>query len=156
MDTFAAALLLVASAVLFACSAADSRRDDFVDVTLSAARINAGETGRAMLIPLGDRTQVTLTVSGVPPELTSRPVHLYTFIYGGSCGSLAPQPAYALTERVLAGSPSSATSAPLRGPFTITNVAPVPIAALQKEAYAIRVMTSPADGNREIFCGDIH
>jgi len=156
MDRIIAVLSLLAGGALSGCTApADARRDDFVSVTLSASRINAGETGRAMLIPLGDRTQVTIIVSGVPPDVSSRPVHLYTFVYKGSCGSLAPQPSYALTDQVLAGSPNSAASAPVRGPFSITNVAPVPIDTLRKDGYAIRVMTSPADGNREIFCGDI-
>ena len=40
-----------------------------------------------------------------------------------------PQPAYALTERVLAESPSGATG---RGPFSITNVAPVSLDTLKK------------------------
>ena len=143
---------LLASCVLSACAASpDVRRDDSVDITLSAARINAGETGRAFLVPLGDRTQVTITVSGVPVELASRPVHLYTFIYKGTCGSLAEPPSYALNERVLTQSITSTVG----GALSITNVAPVAVHVLQNEPHAIRVMTSPADGNREIFCGDI-
>jgi hypothetical protein len=122
-----------------------------VNIVLSAARINAGETGRAILVPLGDRTQVTIIVSGVPVELASRPVHLYTFIHKGTCGSLAEPPTYALNERVL----TQSTTSTVGGPLTITNTAPVAIRVLQSEPHAIRVMTSPADGNREIFCCDI-
>jgi hypothetical protein len=77
MDKSVAVILLLAHGILPGCTASpDTRRDDFLSVTLSAARINAGETGRAMLIPLGDRTQVTIIVSGVPPDVSSRPVHL--------------------------------------------------------------------------------
>jgi hypothetical protein len=143
---------LLASCVLSACAASpDVRRDDSVDIALSAARINAGETGRAFLVPLGDRTQATIIVSGVPVELASRPVHLYTFIYKGSCSSLSEPPSYALNERVL----TQSTTSTVGGPLNITNVAPVAILVLQREPHAIRIMTSPADGNREIFCGDI-
>jgi len=143
---------LLASSLLSGCAASpDIRRDDSVNIALSAARINAGETGRAILVPLGDRTQVTVIVSGVPVELASRPVHLYTFIYKGTCGSSAEPPAYALNERVL----TQSTTSTVGGPLTITNVAPVAIHLLQRQPHAIRVMTSPADGNREIFCGDI-
>jgi hypothetical protein len=124
-----------------------------IDVPLTAAPMNAGETGRAALIALGDRTQVTITVSGVPPQLASRPVHLYTYVYASTCGSGGAQPAFALTGRVLADSPSGASG---RGPFTLTNVAPVSVESLTRGGSSIRVLTSPADGGREIFCGDIH
>jgi len=143
---------LLASSLLSGCATSpDIRRDDSVNIALSAARINAGEIGRAILVPLGDRTQVTIIVSGVPVELASRPVHLYTFIYQGTCANLAESPAYALNERVL----TQSTTSTVGGPLTITNVAPVAIHLLQRQPHAIRVMTSPADGNREIFCGDI-
>jgi hypothetical protein len=156
MRTCAALVLLVACEVVAACSASTGgRRDDPRSVVLSASRINAGETGRAMLIPVDDRTQVTIIVSGVPSDLVSRPIHLYTFIYRGSCTGLDAQPSYALTDRVLAQSPASAAVSLAGGALTITNTAPVSIDALYKDDYAIRVMTSPADGNREVFCGNI-
>jgi hypothetical protein len=94
-------------------------------------------------------------VSGVPPQVSTRPVHLYTFIYDGVCGKLGPDPAYSLLERVLASSPSSAGMVPLAGPFTVSNTAPLPMQKLRDGNYAIVVKTSPADGNREIFCGNV-
>lgn len=149
------ALLGVALACGPAVATDSGSRDRFASVVLTASRINAGATGRATLVPLGERTQVTVVVSGVPPMLSTRPVHLYTFLYRGTCASAAPEPAYALNDRVLAQSPSSTAIAAAAGPFTITNVAPVALDALQGGRYAIRIMTSPADGNREIFCGDV-
>jgi hypothetical protein len=151
----AAALSLVACAILSACSTSDLRRDDSVSVTLTAAQINAGQTGRAILTPVGRRTQVTIIVSGVPTELTSRPVHLYTYIYRGFCGNLASDPSYALTEHVLAQSPTSPTLATMRGPLSVTNMVPVSVDSLHEGRYAIVITTSPADGNRAIFCGNI-
>jgi hypothetical protein len=73
----------------------------------------------------------------------------------GTCASPGAQPAYALTAQVLAQSPGSTAIAPAGGPFTITNVAPAPLASLRNGRYALRIFTSPADGRREIFCGDI-
>lgn len=122
---------------------------------MNAAAINAGQTGRAILTPLGDQTQVTIIVSGVPAELVARPVHLYTFLYRGSCSNLAPQASYSLTERVRAETPASSAVATIGRPLTVANVAPIALDELRRESYAIRVTTSPADGNREIFCGDI-
>jgi hypothetical protein len=151
MGRSAAVAFFVASGALCGCASPDARHDDSLNIVLTAARINAGETGRAILVPLGERTQVTVIVSGVPVELASRPVHLYTFVYNGTCGNSAGQPAYALTGRVLAQSATSTVG----GAFTITNVAPVSMDALRSEAHSIRVKTSPADGDREIFCGDI-
>ena len=106
---------------------------------MTAAPINAGQTGRAVLTPLGDKTQATIIVSGVPPELVARPVHLYTFLYAGSCGNRASKPSYALTERVLAETPASSPVAPVRGPLTVSNVAPISIDALQRDGYAVGV-----------------
>jgi hypothetical protein len=126
-----------------------------VNIAMTAARINAGQTGRAILTPLGGRTQVTIIVSGVPPELVARPAHLYTYLDRGSCGNPASESSYALTERVLAATPGSSAIATGGGPLTVSNVAPISIHVLQNEGYAVRVTTSPADGSRELFCGDI-
>ena len=156
MRAAAASFALVTSGLVSACaSSTDSERSRSLSVTLTAARINAGETGRAILVPLRDRTQVNLVVSGVAGELVSRPVHLYTFVYAGSCASPASQPADALTQRVLAQSPTSAAIASTGGALTVTNLAPISIDALRQRDHSIRVMTSPADGNRELFCGDV-
>jgi hypothetical protein len=148
--------VLNATLACVACCASvaahEARCAESIDVRLTAAPTNAGETGRAALIALGDRTQVTITVSGVPPQLASRPVHLYTYVYASACGSARAQPALALTGRVLAESSSGASG---RGPFTITNVAAAPLESLTRGGSSIRVLTSPADGGREIFCGDI-
>jgi hypothetical protein len=92
-------------------------------------------------------------VSGVPLALSSRPVHLYTFIHEGSCSNLGAQPAYALLDRVLAQSTGGGRST--GGPFTIANTAPLPVERLRSAGHALVVRTSPADGSREIFCGDI-
>jgi hypothetical protein len=124
-------------------------------VVLRATQINAGEVGRATLVAVGDRTEVVVWVSGVPPMLSSRPVHLYTFLYPGTCAAPGATPTYSLTAQVLAQSPSSTAIAPAGGPLTVTNVVPTPLATIARGPLALRVFTAPADGNREIFCGDV-
>jgi len=139
-------------AACLAWSCATTPRQDTADIALTAASINAGATGRAILVALGQRTQVTIVVSGVPPELVSRPVHLYTSLTGGTCAIRSSRPSYVLVDRVLAQPASSAGA--VGGALTLTNVAPVPLETL-RSSYAVRVATSPADGDREIFCGEI-
>jgi hypothetical protein len=154
MRTRSALVVAVAAALLGGCAGTgDATSRGIVTVRLEAARIAAGEVGEAQLIPQGEATDVRVVVSGVPLALSSRPVHLYTFIHEGSCGNLGAQPAYALLDRVLAQSMGGGRST--GGPFSIANTAPLPVERLRSGAYALVVRTSPADGNREIFCGDI-
>jgi hypothetical protein len=94
-------------------------------------------------------------VSGVPPQLTTRPVHLYTFLYEGRCDRLPAQPLHALNDRVLARPGRAAGAAPAGGPFAVSNTAPLSLDALRRARYAIVVRTSPADGKVELFCGNI-
>ena len=65
---------------------------------------------------------------------------------------LKPQASYALTDRVLAGARFGSSAG---GPFTVSNTAPVPIDKLRAGGLAIVVKTSPADGDVEIFCGNV-
>ena len=126
-----------------------------MQIQLVAATGNAGQIGRATIVAVGDRTEVAVWVSGVPPMLSSRPVHLYTFLYPGTCANPGAKPAYSLTANVLAQNPASNAIAPAGGPFTITNTVTAPFATIARGPFALRVYTSPADGNREIFCGDV-
>jgi len=148
-------VLLVTSLVSACAGTTDAPAREFVTVTLNPAPRVAGEIGRAFLMPQDEGTRVLIEVSGVPPLVSTRPVRLYTFVYPGACGKLADKPAYALLDRVIAQSPSSAGMVPLSGPFTVSNTAPLPMEKLREGNYAIVVKTSPADGNLEIFCGDV-
>ena len=129
--------------------------DGVVTVPLVATSRNAGEIGRAFLIPRGGQTDVVVEVSGVPPQVTTRPVHLYTFLYDGRCDRLPAKPVHALTARVLAQSRRTAGAAAAGGPFTISNTAPLSLEALRRLRHAIVIRTSPADGDVVLFCGNI-
>ncbi|WP_332673198.1 hypothetical protein [Aromatoleum sp.] len=153
-------LALAIVGVLAGCAGADWKGADgaggeSIPVRMTATRVNTGEIGRAMLTPRRDETDVRVEVSGVPDHST-RPVHLYTYIHEGSCGALSPTPAYTLTDRVLAESFSVFSMAASAGPpFKVSNTVPVPLATLQSRPHAVVVRTGPADGNLDIFCGDI-
>jgi hypothetical protein len=124
-----------------------------VNIPLAGSRYNAGETAWATLVGRGDQTDATITASGVPSTVT-RPVHLYTYIHEGECGALSAQPAYSLTRTVLARA-ANAMDGGLRAPYVIGNTADVPLATLRSTPHAIVVRSAPADGDWELFCGDI-
>lgn len=126
---------------------------EVVVVTLKPTTRNAGQIGRAFLLPEGAKTRIQIEVSGVPPLLSSRPVHLYTYVYAGTCDRRSAEPAFALLDRVLAQPLTSAGT--LRGPFTISNNAPLPLDLLRAKPFAIVVRTSPADGSVDLYCGDV-
>ena len=137
---------------LLAC--ADGAREAVLTVPLVATARNAGEIGRAFLISRGAVTDVVVEVSGVPPLIASRPVHLYTYLYEGRCDALPPKSRFALTDRVLAQRAAGA-GLPAGGPFTVSNTVPLALDALRRAHHAIAIRTSSADGNVEIFCGNM-
>ena len=94
----------------------------------------------------GDGTSINLTISGVPPSV-ARPIHLYTFVYAGSCAKHDATPAYVLNDTVQV---NAVNSIGLSGPFTISKAVPVPTVPLRSGEYAIVLRTSPADGNWDV------
>ena len=131
------------------------RKGEMVTIDLVASPRNAGETGKAFLLPSGDATQVRIDVSGSGVPVAS-PVQLYMFIYEGRCGSLGAQPKYTLTQVVQVSSalnPANLGGRP--GPWTLSNRAPAPLAVLRGTPHALVVRTRPADGNVDLFCGNL-
>jgi hypothetical protein len=143
---------VVAATLMCGCAeTADNRRSDTVSFMLQAGSRNAGETGRGFMTAQGDSTLINLTVTGVPPWVV-RPIQLYTFVYAGSCAKRDATPAYALNDTVQVNAQNSVG---VSGPFTIAKTLPVPLVTLRSGEYAIVLRTSPADGNWDIFCGDM-
>ena len=126
--------------------------DALLDLRLAPSRSNAGEAAWATLVGRGDKTDATIRTSGVPPQV-SRPIHLYTYIHDGVCGARSARPSYSLNEVVLARSGGAAGY--VGPPYTVTNTAAVRLSALRATPHAIVVRSSPADGDLELFCGDI-
>jgi len=126
-----------------------------INVRLDPTRYNAGRSGNAVVYPVGDKTGITLTVSGVP-DYTSRPIHLYSYLFEGSCVSRDSGPTYALTDRILAESIAHPGAiAAFRGPVRISHSVPLSFEKLRATPFAISVRLGPADGNYEILCGNI-
>lgn len=124
-------------------------------VQLSATGMNAGQVGKAMLRPQADATVVTIEVTGLSVA-TTPPVQLYMAVFDGRCGSLGPTPKYRLDKVVQVTEINNPTSlSPAGGPFSLTNTAPATLSQLTGSPHALVVRTSPADMNREVFCGNL-
>ena len=140
-------LLLVAACASTPPSPAS---DEFLVRPLQAGADNAGSTGQMTLIARGERTGLSILVQRVPSG-TTLPAHLYTFIVDGRCEGQRPSE-MPLTDRVLA---EPLTPQALRGPYKLDLTVPRPLTSLRVTPHAVVVRSGPADGNLELFCGDI-
>lgn len=146
--------LLYCGVVVNAAAATNADLSDPMSIQLMATQSNAGQTGKATLHPQSEKTLVDIIISGVP-SFTSPPVHLYSYVYEGTCESHKPQPRFALTRKVLAATDfRPLASGPIRGPFNLSESMPITLQTIRASQHAISVRTSPADGNFEIFCGE--
>ncbi|MEJ8846674.1 hypothetical protein [Variovorax rhizosphaerae] len=142
-------------ACLWGCASSNTEaRQDVVTVALSGTGMNAGQSGRAVLVPRDDVTQVSIQVSGLSVGVTL-PVHLYTYVFAGRCGNLGAKPIYDLTRNVRVTGIGGQSAMSNRGPFNLANTAPVPIAQLKGSPHALVVRTSPADASVDVFCGNL-
>ena len=143
--TFSLSALLVAG-FLAGCAGSNGAGPDFVDVRLEGTQANQGQTGMAAFVEKGASTGLNFTISGVPSG-TSSPLQLRSFIYPGSCANPGAQPAYSLNQDTQA----------YRGQagWVMSKDVPVALSTLLAGSYAVVVRSSPADGNQNIFCGDI-
>jgi hypothetical protein len=145
-------MLVLASALACGCAAtAGDPQSEVVAFPLQSGPRNVGETGKALMAGNGDKTMIRLTITGAPSWVV-RPVNLYTFVYAGSCARHDVTPAYALNEITQVGLFSSNS---MSGPFTLEKTVPLPVNAIRASAYALVVRTSPADGNVDLYCGDM-
>lgn len=135
---------LLAAAIIVGCTNSSSQT---VTVPLNATPRNGGQIANTTLAVQGNETAFSFVVSGVPSG-TLRPLNLYTSINKGSCerpGSVA----YAMNDRINTNRISAT-----RG-WTYSRSAPVALSELLSGGYYLVVRTTPADGNVDIFCGDI-
>lgn len=100
-----------------------------------AAQNNSGEAGTATLTAQGNKTQVTVNLSGAPAGV-AQPVH----IHDGSCANLNPKPKYPLTSL-------------MNGQSTTT--LDVPLSTLTAGGMAINAHKSAQDIPTYVSCGDI-
>ena len=137
--------LVVTAGAISSCAS----RTEIVDVPLNATPQNAEHIARATLSPVGNQTSIWLTVGGVPHDMAV-PSRLDTAIYAGSCQQLSAQPAYSTRQ-------ANSVDYPSLAPRTKHWAqAPVALSELTKGDYVLLVRTSPADGSRPLFCGNIN
>ncbi|WP_166366208.1 hypothetical protein [Pseudomonas akapageensis] len=118
-----------------------------VSIPLHATTYNAGHIAQATLTPLGSDTKLVLFVGGVPIG-TAIPAHLYTYIYSGSCARHESKPAWELNEFVTDYFNEQVG-------IKLWKSVPVAYDSLRSGGYALVVRASPADGNQDIFCGEL-
>jgi hypothetical protein len=140
---------VVAAVAVFATAHA-TRASEVVTIALSTAPRAAGQTGTGALAPQGEATAITLIVS--VPDWLSRPVRLYTFVHRGTCARHDRAPELSLNEVV---APDASDARLPRGPFTLKKRVPWPMATLRESERAIVVRSSPADGDVELYCGNL-
>lgn len=117
-----------------------------ITVPLMATQRNPGQIANVTLASRGTQTGFSFTISGVPGGV-SLPLRLYTFIYKGSCQQPGPI-AFSMNDQV------NTERVAVRG-WTYSRSAPVALSELLSGGYSIVMRTAPADGNVDIFCGDI-
>ncbi|MGF6780718.1 hypothetical protein [Paraburkholderia sp. GAS334] len=146
--TWLALAVAVWSAAGTGAPIADETASGPVNIRLTATKQNAGKVGQVTLAAQGSATELVFIIGGVPSS-TTLPAHLYTYIYPGSCGHLGEKFAYAMNDRTVLGD-----RVPNRT-LTMAKIAPISLQDLTSGDYAIVVRSSPADGNRDIFCGNV-
>ncbi|MNN64989.1 hypothetical protein D3C81_1804640 [compost metagenome] len=75
-------------------------------------------------------------------------MRLYTYINKGSCQQPGPV-AFAMNDRIETEPMANARA------WTFSRSAPMKMSGLLSGGYSIVVKTTPADGNLDIFCGNI-
>ncbi|WP_449432436.1 hypothetical protein [Pseudomonas putida] len=119
-----------------------------VSLPLDATIYNAGNIAQATLTPLSShQTALSLFISGVP-DYTAIPAHLYTYVYLGSCASHESKPAYELNQLITSLDTTG-------GGMRLSKSVPVAYDALRSGGYVVVVQSSPADGDRSLFCGSL-
>ena len=123
-------------------------------VPLAAAPGNAGALARATLTGDAHRTRIAVFFTAAGPQPTI-PLHVYTYLYEGSCGALPQQAAYSLNERVLVETQNGNMAQSRRGAFTLSHELDVPLPQLLAGRYALALRSSPQDGGALLYCGEL-
>lgn len=144
MNTRNRTAALIVTVMMFGCTHSSSQT---VTIPLLATPRNTGEIANVTLANQGHETAFTFIISGVPSGTLS-PLNLYTSIHKGSCKQPGPA-AYTMNDRI-----NTSRISDTRG-WTYSRSAPVAMSELFSAGYSVVVTTTPADGNVDIFCGDI-
>ncbi|MBK5354704.1 hypothetical protein JFU37_19690 [Pseudomonas sp. TH41] len=138
--------LVVAVGCISGCSSVPDSQ--VTNVPLHATPINAGKIASPVMMASGNATVFWFAVSGEPMG-SALPGRLSAYIYQGSCTNLGSKPAYDMNDGPNARFYSSASLQ------YFWKSAPVAFDTLRTGGYALVVRQSPADGDRNIFCGNL-
>jgi hypothetical protein len=122
-------------------------RNDRFSIKLKGSQWNASAIGNAIFVATDETSQVTIVMGGIS-KFISRPVRIYTYIYPGSCGNLGEAPAYELNDTKITNSKGN-------NAWDVSKRIPVALSSLLENDYALVIRSTPPDGNRDLFCGDI-
>ena len=145
-NTKSRALLAICLGLLAGCAGSGDGADDNLLLNLNATQANAGSIGQAMLVAQGDQTDLSIFVGGVPPGV-SKPLSLLTYVYAGSCSTLADKPTYALNN--------TSQTLQVAGGWRLAKSIPASLADLRSGEFALVLSTSAADRAENIFCAEI-
>ena len=116
-------------------------------IRLKGSRWNPAAAGTANFVATDETIRVNLVLSGIS-KFISRPLRILTFIYPGSCENLGEAPAYELNKIKKTNDKGSDT-------WGTSKTIPVALHSLIEGDYALIIRSTPADGNRDLLCGDI-
>lgn len=139
--------VLFANAATAATAYARPTEPRYLRLRLQPTGDNVPSIGTAVLEPAGDKTGVEVEIGRVP-DFAALPVHLYTYLYEGRCGDRSAK-RYALDHISTAMDYGLA-----RSMTSVSGTVPVAFEQVRSKPYAVSVQLAPADGGREIFCGD--
>jgi len=146
-------IALLAGAVGVPCIAStDVAGRDAIDIQLQATLENAGKIGSAVVRRAGNGSAMLVTISGLP-VYTAQPTDLHTFVVLGTCGQKDAQ-VLALKKDVLVTSQVHPIAVAFRGPVQMSYPVTLPFDTLRTAPFAVSVRMGPADGGKEVFCGD--
>lgn len=148
-NSMAAGLFAVAAA-LSGCatppSGAPGSQPRFAQMNMQGSDLSYGHLAIGQMIFRPESTDIVVRVSNT--DGFTLPMHLYTYIHQGSCTSLGPRTTQA-PQRVL----GDADTVP--GLWTVRSTVPVRQDMLRGSPHALAVWSSPADGSRLQYCGDL-
>jgi hypothetical protein len=130
--------------------AADKPEKELIHVILKADRLNAGSTGSAVFAATGEKNSgVRIYIAGVTVLAVGRPLRINTYIYPGSCENLGETPAYSLNNTTIMYRVEGIDA------WSAGKRLPAPLSTFRNGSHAIVIRSVPADGNIDLFCGDI-
>ncbi|MCY1175948.1 hypothetical protein D9M73_162060 [compost metagenome] len=146
MNVVSSLALVAAVGWLAGCSTIPDSQ--IANVPLNATQENAGHIAQATVIPGSGETQFWVYVAGVP-QGSSLPGRLTSYLYTGSCQSLGATPAYDMNQ-----GPNGRFYTYQSSQY-FWKSAPISTEALRAGKYVLVVRENSADGNQNIYCGNL-